>query len=569
MNGAPWQAVQPLLDSQARALGLSDALIKVHGFLAGIPILSIIVFVPLAGAVFVALLDRERLANLRAAALFVSVLDFLLSLPLLYAVYPFVRFDFQERYAWIPSLGIHYHVGVDGVSAVLIVLTTLLTAVSILASFGIQHRVKEFMCLMLALETGILGVFVSMDLFLFYIFWEAMLIPMAFLIGVWGAGNRIYAAVKFIIYTMVGSLLMLIGILVVYFMHKSAAGFYSMDLLDLERLVIPLRAQMWLFFAFFLAFAIKVPMFPFHTWLPDAHTEAPTAGSVILAGVLLKMGTYGFYRLALPLFPEASKEYLPLIVALSIVGIIYGALVALPQKDAKRLVAYSSVSHLGFAMLGLYMLNQQGIVGSVLYWVNHGLSTGALFLLVGVLYDRRHTRMIEDFGGLAWVMPSFAAVFLISLFSSIGLPGLNGFVGEFLVVLGAFLRSKLWAALAATGIVLGAIYMLWMYQRVMQGPITHEENKALLDMNRREWSALLPLVLLMFAIGLYPKPLIDRIEPCADRLIQRVSASRRLSGMPYVQQEVLPSQQSLIERQNFLQEASTDQQKPPNGQTSR
>ncbi|MGQ9523383.1 MAG: complex I subunit 4 family protein [Armatimonadota bacterium] len=534
MDYGSWQALKPLLDAQARAQGLPETLTAVHRVLASFPILTVIVFVPLLGAVFVALLDREKLANLRGAALFFAIVDFLLSLPLLYCIYPFVRFDFQEQYRWIPSLGITYHLGADGVSAVLVTLTTLLTAVGILASFGIQHRVKEFMCLMLALETGILGVFVSLDLFLFYIFWEVMLIPMAFLIGVWGGTNRIYAAVKFVIYTMVGSLLMLVGILVIYFMYHSASGQYSMDLLDLERLAVPLYAQMWLFFAFFLAFAIKVPMFPFHTWLPDAHTEAPTAGSVILAGILLKMGTYGFYRLAVPMFPEASARYLPTIVALSIVGIIYGALVCLPQRDAKRLIAYSSVSHLGFAMLGLYMLNPQGVVGSVMYWVNHGLSTGALFLLVGVIYDRRHTRMIADYGGLAQVMPAFAAFFLIAMFSSVGLPGLNGFVGEFLVVLGAFLRSKLWAALAATGIVLGAIYMLWMYQRVMQGPIVHEENKALPDMNRREWGALLPLAVLMFAIGLYPKPLIDRIQPSAERFIQRATIKRNLSSQPVI-----------------------------------
>jgi len=518
------------------AYGVTQA----HGLLARVPILTIIVFLPLAGAVLVALLDRDKLTNLRVVALATAVLDFLLSIPLFYAVNPFARADFQERYQWIPSLGVSYHLGADGVSVVMIALTTLLVAVSVLASFSIQHRVKEYMVLMLALETGMLGVFVAMDLFLFYIFWEAMLIPMAFLIGVWGGANRIYAAVKFIIYTMVGSLLMLVGILVLYVMHRNAAGVPSTDLVDLQRLAIPLRPQMWLFFAFFLAFAIKVPMFPFHTWLPDAHTEAPTAGSVLLAGVLLKMGTYGFYRLAVPLFPEAARAYLPWIVVLAIIGIIYGALVALPQRDVKKLVAYSSVSHLGFAMLGLYMMNPQGVTGSVLQWVNHGLSTGALFLLVGVIYERRHTREIEEFGGLSAVMPGYAAIFTIAMLASIGLPGLNGFVSEFLVLLGAFLRHAAWGALGAVGIVLGAIYMLWMYQRVMHGPITHDENKALADMSGREWATLLPLVILMFAVGLYPRPIIDRIEPSALALIQRANTVRPLGSAP----ALLPEQQA-------------------------
>ncbi|MBI3077268.1 MAG: NADH-quinone oxidoreductase subunit M, partial [Deltaproteobacteria bacterium] len=433
-------------------------------------LLTAVVFLPLVGAGVLLFADRAREQTLRQTALGASALTFLLSLPL------YFRFDaglagmqFVERAPWIPQWGIAYHLGVDGISLFLVLLTTFLTPLALLASWSaITARVKEFLICMLLLETGMLGVFAALDLFLFYIFWEAMLVPMYFLIGVWGGPQRIYAAVKFLLYTMAGSLLMLVGLLALYFL----TGARSFDLLELYRAPVPAAAQTWLFLAFFLAFAFKVPMFPFHTWLPDAHVEAPTAGSVLLAAVLLKMGTYGFLRFSLPLFPVAAEALTPLIAVLALIGILYGALVAMVQPDVKSLVAYSSVSHLGFVVLGLFALNPQGLQGGLLQMLNHGLSTGALFLLVGILYERRHTRLIEEFGGLSRVMPAFAAAFLIVTLSSIGLPGLNGFVGEFLILLGAFRQNPTYGVLAALGVILSAIYMLWMFQRVMFGEVT-------------------------------------------------------------------------------------------------
>jgi NADH-quinone oxidoreductase subunit M len=371
------------------------------------------------------------------------------------------------------------------------------------------------------------GVFVAIDLFLFYVFWELVLIPMYFLIGVWGGERRIYAAIKFFLYTFLGSVLMLVAILVLYFHHYAVAGFYTTDLLRLYDLAIPVRLQFWLFLAFFLAFAFKVPMFPFHTWLPDAHVEAPTAGSVILAAVLLKMGTYGFLRFSMALFPVAAADFTPLIATLAVVGIVYGALVAMVQKDVKKLVAYSSVSHLGFVMLGLFAYNLQGIEGGILQMINHGVSTGALFLIVGIIYERRHTRLISEFGGLSRVVPLFAFCFMAVTLSSIGLPGTNGFVGEFLILLGSFRAHRWLTVVAATGVILAAVYMLWMFQRVMYGKVIHEENLRLSDMNGREIAYMLPLLLFVFWIGVYPQPFLRRMDATVNAFIARVEAKKQ------------------------------------------
>jgi NADH-quinone oxidoreductase subunit M len=368
-----------------------------------------------------------------------------------------------------------------------------------------------------------LGVFVSLDLFLFYIFWEVMLIPMYFLIGIWGGINRIYAAIKFVLFTMFGSLLMLVAIVALYIIGHNATGVWSFDLLSYQNLDIPLGAQNWLFIAFALAFLIKVPMFPFHTWLPDAHVQAPTAGSVILAGVLLKMGTYGFLRYCIPMFPNAFDAFVPLLAVLALIGIIYGALVAMVQKDVKSLVAFSSVAHMGFVMLGMIVLNMQGVQGSILQMLNHGISTGALFLIVGMIYERRHTRLIEDFGGIFKVMPVFTTFFMIVTLSSIGLPGTNGFVGEFMILLGAFGMSKTYAVIATAGIILAAVYMLWMFQRVIFGKCEKPENQKLIDINLREKLVLVPLIILIFWIGLYPKPFLNAMAPSVENLIEQTA----------------------------------------------
>jgi NADH-quinone oxidoreductase subunit M len=395
----------------------------------------------------------------------------------------------------------------------------------------VESRWKEFAITMLLLETGMLGVFVALDLFLFYVFWEAMLIPMYLIIGIWGGPNRVYAAVKFILYTLAGSLLMLVAILFVYFQHGVATNTYTFDLPVLVRFVIPGGlTQDLLFLAFALAFAIKVPMFPFHTWLPDAHVEAPTAGSVILAGVLLKMGTYGFLRFCLPLFPQASMTWAPWIFTLSVIGIIYGAWVSTVQPDIKKLVAYSSVSHLGFVVLGLFTLTPQGMVGGIIQMVNHGLSTGALFLMVGMIYERRHTRLIADFGGLWKVIPAFSVLFLIVCLSSLGLPGLNGFVGEFLILLGTFQVHRLAAVLATSGIIFAAVYLLWMYQRVCFGEVTHEANRRLTDLSPREWAVLLPVLLFIVWIGVYPTTFTTMTEPSVQALITQVQTKAQATS---------------------------------------
>jgi NADH-quinone oxidoreductase subunit M len=445
--------------------------------------------------------------------------------------------QFEVNIPWINTFGINYHMGIDGISLLLIVLTTLLTVLSILASWkSITTGVKGFFISMLLLETGMIGVFCALDLFLFYIFWEVMLIPMYFLIGMWGGPRKLYAAIKFVLFTMFGSLLMLVGIIYILFEYQKYTGTFSFDMLKIiNELPLGYQAQLWLFGAFALAFAIKVPLFPFHTWLPDAHVQAPTAGSVILAGVLLKMGTYGFLRICLPMFPEATMAYLPYICTLSVIAIIYGALVAMVQKDVKSLVAFSSVSHMGFVMLGIFALNIEGIEGSVMQMINHGISTGALFLLVGMIYERRHTRLIEDFGGLTKVMPVFTTFFMIVTLSSIGLPLTNGFVGEFLILLGMFKSNVWYAAFAASGVILSACYMLWMFQRVFFGKIKHEENKKLLDLDWREKIILIPLVILIFWIGIYPKPFFTKIEPAVKNIIEKVGQASIVKNEMFIE----------------------------------
>jgi NADH-quinone oxidoreductase subunit M len=490
-------------------------------------ILSTVTFLPVVGAVAIALVPRDREETVKRVAFVTALATFLASVPL------FAGFDarspdyqFVEMVPWMPSFGIGYHLGVDGISLLLVLLTTFLMPLTLLASWhSIERRWKEFAITMLLLETGMLGVFVALDLFLFYVFWEAMLVPMYLIIGIWGGARRVYAAVKFVLYTLVGSLLMLVAILAVYFRHGAATGVYTFDLPTLARFVMPAgTAQDLMFLAFFLAFAIKVPMFPFHTWLPDAHVEAPTAGSVILAGVLLKMGTYGFLRFCLPLFPHATLLFAPSIMVLAIIGIIYGAWVSTVQPDVKKLVAYSSVSHLGFVMVGLFTLNAQGLVGGIIQMVNHGLSTGALFLLIGMIYERRHTRLIADFGGLWSVIPAFSVLFLIVSLSSLGLPGLNGFVGEFLILVGAFRWSRPVAVLATTGIIFAAVYMLWMYQRVVFGEVTREENRRLTDLSVREWVVLAPVLVLIVWIGVYPSTFTGLTEASVHALIAQVQA---------------------------------------------
>ncbi len=486
-------------------------------------LLTLAIFLPLAGAVIIAFLSRERPQQIRRVALVASLLTFAVTVVL----YAGLRADtpgmqFVEIHPWIASPAIDYHLGADGLSALLILLAGFLTPLCVLVSWtGITQRVKEFFIFLLALETGMIGVFASLDLVLFFVFWEVMLIPMYFLIGIWGHERRVYAAVKFILYTMVGSALMLVGILYLY----SATG--TFDLLRIVEtftsspLLSP-TAERWLFLAFFVAFAIKVPLFPFHTWLPDAHVEAPTAGSVILAGVLLKMGTYGMLRFCLPLFPRASREFAPIIIILAIIGIIYGALVAMVQPDLKKLVAYSSVAHLGFCVLGIFVFDIQGMEGAIYQMFSHGVSTGALFILVGLLYERRHTRLIRDFGGLATSLPVYSTFFLIVTLSSLGLPMLNGFVGEFLIIVGSYHSRALYAALAAVGVVLAAVYLLWMYQRVFYGDITSDKNKNLPDCSAREKLILATVVIVILAMGICPQPFLRRMDHSVDAVLSRV-----------------------------------------------
>jgi NADH-quinone oxidoreductase subunit M len=495
-----------------------------------VDIITAITFLPTAGAVILLLLPRGAHALIRWFSLLVTLATFAVSVRLLVEFETVAPMQLVKSVPWIPSLGISYKVGIDGISLFLVMLVTFIMPITILGSFNaIQTRLKEFFFSMLILETAMIGAFVALDLFLFYVFWEAMLIPMYFLIGVWGGKRRIYAAVKFFIYTMIGSLLMLVAILYVVFVYKSQTGVLTFEYSRLLNILLSPQQQWVLFLAFALAFAIKVPMFPFHTWLPDAHVEAPTAGSVILAGVLLKMGTYGFIRYAMPMFPVAAVKAIPLISILAIIGIIYGACVAMVQKDVKKLVAYSSVSHLGFVMLGLFALNTQAIEGAIYQMLNHGISTGALFLLVGVVYERRHTRLIADYGGLTSIMPWYAVYFMIFTLSSIGLPPLNGFVGEFMILLGAFQANRVYAVLATAGVVLGAIYMLWMYQRMFYGEVTHDENRRLRDLVPREVAVFSPLILMVFLMGVYSKPIISRIEPSVNQFVEQMSYYRRVA----------------------------------------
>ena len=490
-------------------------------------LLSIVLFLPLAGAATLLLIPRTHERAIKWTATLLAVADFALSLPLWFRYdATFAGWQFAERGEWIPSIGAFYYVGVDGFSALLVLLTTLIGWIAVLSSWNaIRERVKEYYVCLLVLQTGMLGAFVSLDFLLFFLFWEVMLVPMYFLIGIWGGGRRLYSAIKFFLYTLAGSVVMLLGILALYFYNHSISGAYTFDISRFHQIAVPFQLQKWIFLAFFFGFAVKVPLFPFHTWLPDAHTDAPTAGSVILAAILLKMGTYGFIRFSLPILPDASRYFVPLMVALAIIGIIYGALVALAQTDWKRLVAYSSVSHMGMVMLGMFALTPVGLTGSIIQQINHGISTGALFLIVGIVYERRHTREIADYGGLSKAMPVFATVFLIMTLSSIGLPALNGFIGELLILQGVYPVSRLWTAVAASGIVLGAAYMLWLYQRTMFGRTDRPENASMTDLNGRELATFLPLIALAVWIGIYPSPFLRRIESSVSRVIARVNTS--------------------------------------------
>jgi len=484
------------------------------------PILSTVIFLPVLGALLILLTRRSWELLTKGIALATSIATFILSVPL------FTEFDkstykmqFAEKHSWITNWNIHYFLGVDGISVLFILLSTLIAILCVLISWeAIKTKVKEFYISILLTTAFMIGVFCSLDFFLFYLFWEAMLIPMFLIIGVWGGPNRIYAAIKFFLYTLVGSVLMLVGIIVLYLYAGK-----TFNILDLMTRSYPYTMQLWLFWAFFAAFAVKVPMWPVHTWLPDAHTEAPTAGSVILAAVLIKMGAYGFLRFSLPLFPQASTAMVPVMMTLSVIAIIYGAVICLAQTDLKRLIAYSSVSHMGFVTLGIFALNSQGLEGGILQMLNHGIVTGALFLSVGIVYERTHTRKIADYGGLATVMPIYAAFFMVFTLSSIGLPATNGFIGEFLILLGGFAANKLAGVLACTGIIIGAGYMLWLYQKVFFMEV-NPKVAGLPDMDIRETITLIPLLLLVFWIGIYPSSFLSFMHVSVQHLMERVNA---------------------------------------------
>ena len=493
--------------------------------LTSLPLLSIIVWLPVVGALLLLFIANDRAA--KWTALSIATLDFIVSLGLLAGWVNDGSMQFVEFYYWIPQFGINYHLAVDGISLFLVLLTTLMGPLVILYSWAnIKDNLRAYLALLLIQQTAMLGVFLALDLVFFFIFWEFSLIPMYFLIGKWGSERRVYAAMKFFLYTMAGSALMLVVILLLYW-QTGSFNWGVIQQLDLNPTL-----QMWAFLAFSLGFAIKVPLFPFHTWLPDAHVQAPAAGSVILAGVLLKMGTYGFLRFSLPLFPDAAMTFAPWLAGLALIGILYGALVALVQKDLKSLVAYSSVAHLGFVMLGIATINRQGLSGAVLQGVNHGLSTGALFLMVGMIYDRRHTRLLADFGGLWKQIPIFSALFLVTVMASVGLPGLNGFVGELTILVGAFQVNPLWAVLGTVGIIFAAWYLLTAVRGMLQGPLDNPENENLSDLSRREIWLLVPLLVLFFVIGLFPDLFLDKINPAVDVLIQNITATDVASFIP-------------------------------------
>lgn len=497
--------------------------------------LTIPIFLPAIGSLLLLLIGRDSIRALKVATLGFTLLTFVALLPVAYVFdSSALGFQFVEKVPWIPSLGISYHVGIDGMSLLLVLLTAFLAPLTLIGTWNsVKHRVKEYAVMVLLLETAMLGVFAALDTFLFYIFFESILIPMYFIIGIWGGVDRVYATVKFFIYTLFGSLLMLVAIIAVGILASGTSQLgFTTDLSELARTApsLPLSVQLWLFAAFALSFAIKVPLWPLHTWLPDAHVQAPTLGSVILAGVLLKIGTYGFLRFNVPLFPQASVEAAPLFSVLAVIGIIFGALVAMVQPDMKKLVAYSSVSHLGFVVLGIFSFTEEGIQGAILQMVNHGLSTGALFLLVGMIYERAHTRMIADFSGVAKVMPRYSSFFFIVALSSIGLPGLNGFVGEFLVLLGTFkspiLNSYYYTVFAAIAVILAAVYMLWMYNRVFFGPPRESYNgHSLSDIGRMEIASLAPIVLFIVWIGVYPSPFLKSTSVVAKQTVQLIHST--------------------------------------------
>jgi NADH-quinone oxidoreductase subunit M len=490
------------------------------------PVLALLILLPTAGALVIAIIPKRRAELLLPISIAWSFLPLAVAG---YLVWEFqvgdAGFQFTEKVLWYEPWGISWNLGIDGISLFLVALTAFLFPISLAASKAITKHVKGYLASILLLETALFGAFLSLDLIIFFVFWEMVLIPMYFIIGIWGSERRIYAAVKFFLYTAFGSALMLAGILALGYMTGDQFGSPSFDFAAMLNLDISRTAQMWLFGAFALSFAIKVPLFPLHTWLPDAHTEAPTAGSVLLAGVLLKLGTYGLLRFNLTLFPDASVRLATTMGILAVIGIVYGAAVAIVQPDVKRLVAYSSVSHLGFVVLGTFALTTQGLQGGVIQMVNHGLTTGALFLLVGMIYDRRHTRQISDYGGLASVMPIFAGFFLFTAFASVGLPGLNGFIGEFKILLGTYLTWPALAIIAASGVVLAAVYLLWAYERVFTGPITKPENEGLRDLGLREVLILAPMAVLIVFLGIYPKPVLDRIEPSVEAVLERIEAT--------------------------------------------
>ncbi|MGA2722083.1 MAG: NADH-quinone oxidoreductase subunit M [Bryobacteraceae bacterium] len=487
-------------------------------------ILSIVLFTPLAGLLLLLFIPSSNARAIKLWANVASFVGFLVSLPLVFNFDRTKDFQFVERAPWIPTLGATYHIGIDGLGLLLVMLTTLLGFLSILSSWNAIHeRLKEYYCSFLLLQTAMLGVFMALDFLLFFVFWELVLVPMYFIIAIWGGPRKVYAAIKFIIYTLIGSVLMFLGILTLYFQHYTQFQAYSFDIADLMRTQVSAGVQWWVFWAFFAGFAVKVPMFPFHTWLPDAHVEAPTAGSVILASVLLKMGTYGFLRFSVPLLPDAAKDpaIVTVMAVLSIIAIVYGALACLMQKDWKKLVAYSSVSHLGFCTLGIFALNPAGISGSIIQQINHGISTGMLFLIVGIVYERRHTREISEYGGLLKVMPVFTVVFGLAALSSMGMPPLNGFIGEITILGGAYQVSLNWAFWAVVGIALGAAYLLWLFQRTMLGEVK-EKNQALKDLSWREIAVFAPLLVWAFWIGLNPQPYFRVLDRSVAQIVERV-----------------------------------------------